>query len=75
MREATMKKSDAIDQLGGSVQSAARAIGVTYQAVKKWPDVLSPRIEDRVVAALSRMNSDSQIAASHRIQPTENEHA
>lgn len=71
MREATMKKADAIAQLGGSVQSAARAIGVTYQAVKKWPDILSPRIEDRVVAAMIRANRDDRPQS----QPAEASHA
>jgi len=52
-----MLKADAIQLLGGTVASAAKAIGVSYQAVDKWPDVLTPRIEDRVVAALWRMNA------------------
>ncbi len=50
-----MSKAEAVKLLGGSVKSAAQAIGCTPQAVHKWPDVLSPRIEDRVVAALLRM--------------------
>lgn len=49
-----MTKVEAIDVLGGSVGAAAAAIGVTYQAVDKWPDVLPPRIEDRVLAVLAR---------------------
>lgn len=49
-----MKKQQAIDLLGGSVSSTAQAIGVEYQAVAKWPDVLPRRIEDRVIAALAR---------------------
>jgi hypothetical protein len=49
-----MDKSKAIELLGGTVSSAAERIGVTYQAVEKWPDVLPPRISDRVVAALAR---------------------
>ena len=47
-------KSRAIAALGGSVAEAARRIGVTYQAVEKWPELLPPRIADRVVAALAR---------------------
>ena len=50
-----MRKNKAIKLLGGSVASAAQAIGVTYQAVDKWPDVLPQRIADRVQAALWRM--------------------
>lgn len=51
-----MKKTDAIQMLGGSTASAAKAIGVTYQAVDKWPEELPPRIEDRVIAAAVRLD-------------------
>lgn len=49
-----MRKSKAIELLGGSVTAAADAIGITYQAVEKWPDDLPDRISDRVVAAIAR---------------------
>lgn len=49
-----MLKTEAIELLGGSVKDAALAIGVTYQAVDKWPDVLPARLVDRVQAALWR---------------------
>lgn len=49
-----MQKSKAIELLGGSIASAAQAIGVSYQAVDKWPDVLPGRIADRVLAAQAR---------------------
>lgn len=49
-----MLKVKAIELLGGSIASAAREIGVTYQAVDKWPDELPPRIADRVLAAIAR---------------------
>jgi hypothetical protein len=49
-----MLKTKAIELLGGSVTSASDAIGVTYQAVDKWPDELPPRLVDRVQAALAR---------------------
>jgi len=42
-----MRKTEAIELLGGSVTAAARAIGISYQAVAKWPDDLPPRIADR----------------------------
>jgi len=48
-----MFKAQAIELLGGDVGTAARAMGVTYQAVKKWPDKLPPRIEQRVHGVLS----------------------
>lgn len=53
---ASMKKTDAIDQLGGTVATAARAVGVTYQAVNQWPAELPKRIVDRVQAALWRIH-------------------
>lgn len=55
-----MKKSDAIELLGGSVSAAAKAIGVSYQAVRKWPDELPPRIADRVHAYLWRQKQAAQ---------------
>lgn len=49
-----MDKKTAIDLLGGSITEAARSLDVKYQAVKKWPDPLPPRIADRVLAHLAR---------------------
>lgn len=49
-----MHKAEAIEKLGGTIAAAASAIGVTYQAVDKWPEVLPPRIVDRVQAAMWR---------------------
>lgn len=51
-----MLKTKAIELLGGNISAAAKAIGISYQAVDKWPDVLPERIEDRVQAALWRMS-------------------
>jgi hypothetical protein len=51
---APMLKSKAITLLGGTTTLAAEALGVSYQAVDKWPDDLPPRIADRVVAAIAR---------------------
>lgn len=61
-----MNKSDAIEILGGSVSAAAKAIGISYQAVAKWPDVLTPRIADRVVAAQSRLRRSASKADRQR---------
>lgn len=55
MVQCRMLKAQAIELLGGTVTAAADAIGVSYQAVVKWPDVLPPRIADRVQAALWRI--------------------
>lgn len=49
-----MQKTEAIELLGGSLSEAARVVGISYQAVSKWPDTLSPRVADRVQAALWR---------------------
>ena len=50
-----MLKAEAINLLGGTTAAAADAIGVSYQAVDKWPDgELPARIADRVLAALAR---------------------
>ena len=49
-----MLKTQALELLGGSPAAAARAIGVTYQAVNQWPEELPRRIEDRVLAACAR---------------------
>ena len=49
-----MNKQKAIELLGGSVTAAAAAVGVSYHAIAKWPDVLPRRIADRVEAALYR---------------------
>jgi hypothetical protein len=49
-----MNKQQAIDMLGGSVEAAAEQLGVTRQAVDKWPDVLPLRIADRVRGAWAR---------------------
>lgn len=59
-----MKKDEAIDQLGGSTAAAAKAIGISYQAVHKWPEVLSARIVDRVQAALYRQQIEKSPAST-----------
>lgn len=60
-----MKKSQAIELLGGTVPKAAEALGVTYQAVDKWPDDLPLRISDRVLGAYTRLHGVSP----HTIDP------
>ena len=49
-----MQKTLALELLGGSVAKVAEAIGINSQAVSQWPDVLPPRIADRVIAACTR---------------------
>ena len=50
-----MTKKQAIKYLGGTVQKAALAIGVSDKAIYKWPDVLTDKLRDRVEAAVARM--------------------
>lgn len=63
-----MMKTEAIELLGGSVASAAAEIGISYQAVVKWPDVLPSRIEDRVLAALARKRGLADVIC-HPLHP------
>ena len=49
-----MQKKHAIELLGGTVAAAAKEVGVSYQAVDKWPEMLPARIADRVLAAIAR---------------------
>lgn len=50
-----MKKSQAI-QLFGCVGDAAAAIGVSSSAISQWPEDLPSRLQDRVIAALVRLD-------------------
>ena len=38
----------------GSMSDAAKAIGISSQAIHCWPEILPPRILDRVIAACVR---------------------
>ena len=59
-----MLKSHAIEMLGGSASAAASAIGITPAAVSQWPDVLPPRIADRVLAVLARRHLPPELIGS-----------
>lgn len=49
-----MKKANAIQMLGGSISKTAEEVGLSYQAIDKWPEDLPTRIADRVTAAFAR---------------------
>lgn len=51
-----MKKTLALQMLGGTVAKAAEAIGINSQAISQWPEELPPRLIDRVIAACTRRN-------------------
>ena len=59
-----MNKADAIRLLGGTAAAAAKAIGISSAAVSLWPDVLPPRIADRVQAALWRQEQEAKQPAA-----------
>lgn len=52
-----MQKTSAINFFGGVAETAC-AIGISSQAVSDWPDVLPPRIADRVIAAAVRVGRE-----------------
>jgi transcriptional repressor of cell division inhibition gene dicB len=52
-----MLKRTAIEFFGSATHTA-RAVGITLQSVSSWPDVLPPRIADRVIAAAVRLRMD-----------------
>ena len=64
-----MLKTKAIELLGGNITAAASAIGISYQAVNQWPDVLTKPILDRVQAALYRKHLAEQ-ALEHGVIPS-----
>lgn len=68
-----MQKSKAIELLGGTVAAAASAIGVSYQAVDKWPDILPDRISDRVLAVQARRHLSPELIGTENAPaiPTE----
>jgi DNA-binding transcriptional regulator YdaS (Cro superfamily) len=55
-----MRKINAIKAFG-SAAALARAIGIAPQAVYQWPEHLSPKVADRVVAAAMRSGINPDI--------------
>lgn len=55
-----MRKITAIEAFG-SASTLARAIGIAPQAVYQWPEHLSPKVADRVVAAALRSGINPDI--------------
>ncbi|WP_158534282.1 hypothetical protein [Paracidovorax avenae] len=58
-----MLKTKAIELLGGTTTAAAEAMGVSYQAVDKWPDRLPKRIADRVLGVYARKHLPADVVA------------
>jgi hypothetical protein len=59
-----MTKTEAIQLLGGTVRAAATEIGVKPQAIAGWPDALTRKTEDRVLAALWRRQQKAAQASA-----------
>jgi hypothetical protein len=59
-----MRKLWALEQLGGSVTTAAAACRVSASAVTQWPDELPDRIADRVLAAIARKHLPPELTGA-----------
>lgn len=68
-------KTKAIELLGGSPREAAEAVGVSQSAVSQWPDMLPPRISDRVLAALARKHLPPELIGQEPAHVAEPSHA
>lgn len=60
-----MKKTKALELLGGTVTAAAALVRLTPSAVSQWPDELTQAIEDRVLAALARKHLPAAMLGVH----------
>ena len=58
-----MQKTQAINMLGGTTAAAAHRMGISYQAVDKWPPTLPSRIADRVLGVVARQRFPELAAA------------
>ena len=58
-----MLKAKAIELLGGTTSAASEAIGISYQAVDKWPEVLPKRIAERVLGVYARKHLPPDVLA------------
>jgi len=55
-----MDKQTLINAMGG-VMNVAKLVGISNKAVYQWPDILPPRIYDRVIGAAWRQNRIDEI--------------
>jgi DNA-binding transcriptional regulator YdaS (Cro superfamily) len=56
-----MKKSEAFELLSCSLTELAELVGVTPSAVSQWPEVLTDRLADRVLAVLARRHLSPEL--------------
>lgn len=64
-----MTKNEAIKLFGETPAEAARALGITRQAINNWPDVLTQWMEDRVMGAHQRLNAAPPTAPATALHP------
>lgn len=70
-----MKKSEAIEQLGGTIKLAARACEITPSAISQWGDELNKAQTDRVQAALWRQAQLKRNRRQKRREGADDAHA
>jgi hypothetical protein len=68
-----VKKATAFALLGGNTRAVAHFLGISIQAVYKWPeDKPLPRsVADRVLAARVRLQAEALVAEGRVIDPLE----
>ena len=66
-----MKKTTALELLGGDVRSAAKHLGVTVRAVQQWPAKLPRASADRVIATVVRARARRMKRARVPLDPLE----
>lgn len=66
-----MLKTEAIKLLGGTANSAAKHIGCGPAAIHMWPEVLTPIINDRVLAAQARRYLPGHVLGIGKKRPQE----
>lgn len=64
-----MNKARALQLLGGTVATAAEAVGISSAAISQWPDELPPRLADRVLAALARKHLAPELIGEDGVAP------
>lgn len=60
-----MSKATAIS-IFGTQKAMAKAIDITSEAISQWPEVLTPKCQDRVEAAIHRKGLTEKMQAALR---------
>jgi hypothetical protein len=59
-----MKKTEAIELLGGDIASAIKALRIARKTMYNWPDDLTIALEDRVRGCYARITEERDRAAT-----------